>query len=174
MTKWLPIIDYKGFYEVSNFGEVRSVDRELICFKGNTRYIQFHRGRIIKPYLGDGYPTVNLSKNNKSKTHRIHILVLTAFRGPCPKGLVSCHLDDIKTNIKSSNLVWGTRKENAEDALLNGKRTPHKLTEPKVRRMKELWNTGEWTKRELQWLFGVSYRMIWLIVNNQLWRHVTV
>ncbi len=52
----------------------------------------------------------------------LHDLVLTAFAGPRPAGAVARHLNDIRTDNRIENLVWGSRSENQMDAFRNGKR----------------------------------------------------
>lgn len=60
---WKSIEGYEGFYEVSNYGIVRSVDREVKCGYGKTRKI---KGRILVPELiENGYYSVKLSKEGK-------------------------------------------------------------------------------------------------------------
>ena len=41
---WLPILGYHGYYEVSDHGLVRGIDRKITLSNGNTRQI---RCRII-------------------------------------------------------------------------------------------------------------------------------
>ena len=58
MAKWLPIKNYEGFYEVSDTGLVRSVDRI-------SRHKHFIKGRVLKSTPGGrGYLEVSLSKND--------------------------------------------------------------------------------------------------------------
>jgi hypothetical protein len=49
----------------------------------------------------------------------VHVLVLTAFRGPRPDGLVACHEDDVKDNNRLSNLRWDTQAANWIDMIRN-------------------------------------------------------
>ena len=77
---------------------------------------------------GVGYLTVKLGI--PSKTYTIHVLVATAFHGPCPDGMECRHLDGSRTNNQSSNLEWGTRQQNCHDAARHGtsnigERHPH-------------------------------------------------
>ena len=80
------------------------------------------KGKLIKPCLNSsGYFAFNINRKN----YNLHVLVAEAFYGPRPKGMVVCHWDDDKTNNKASNLRYGSRNENMDDALRNGK-IPHK------------------------------------------------
>ena len=89
---WKDIIGYEGLYQVSNFGNVRSLNYNGT--KGNIR--------ILTPLHNYGYLCVHLSKDGFTKTVRIHRLVLEAFI-PNPDNLpVINHKDENKTN----NFVW--------------------------------------------------------------------
>lgn len=51
---------------------------------------------------------------------RVHTLVLEAFVGPRPPGLVALHGNDIGTDNRVGNLRWGTPSENQYDRVENG------------------------------------------------------
>jgi hypothetical protein len=111
---WKPIPGYDG-HEVSDQGRVRSVDRWLTNALGHRR---FYRGRVLRPQKGPGgYSIVHLSF--KEMTKYIHHLVMSAFKGPTPDGQEILHNDGNKANPRLSNLRFGTRKENMDDARLH-------------------------------------------------------
>jgi len=61
----------------------------------------------MKPQLQPGgFLKVNLNK----KTKRVHRLVLEAFIGPCPYGLVGTHKNGDRTDNRLCNLKWGNRR----------------------------------------------------------------
>lgn len=103
---WKEVKDFEGLYEVSNLGNVRSLDR--ISKNGH-----FLKGRILKKHKNDeGYLKVTLNKNNIVKYHSIHRLVAIAFiPNPEDKPQVN-HIDEDKENNKAENLNWMTSKEN--------------------------------------------------------------
>jgi hypothetical protein len=74
----------------------------------------------MKPTLVNGYPNVTLSHAGKSWLRRVHTLVLDAFVGPRPQGMVCCHIDGVRTNNLLSNLRWGTSSENNYDIVRHG------------------------------------------------------
>lgn len=97
---------YKGMYQVSNLGRVRSLDR--IDSVGKHQY-----GRVLKyGDSGDGYKTVVLTKNAKSRTIKVHRLVAMAFVENKDNKLVVNHKDEDKYNNTPDNLEWVTHKEN--------------------------------------------------------------
>ena len=52
----------------------------------------------------------------------VHTLVATAFHGPCPDGMVCLHWDDVPDNNRPVNLRWGTKRQNFDDSVRNGRR----------------------------------------------------
>jgi len=58
---------------------------------------------------------------SKQKTKFVHRLVLEAFVGPCPPGMVACHRNDDASDNRLENLRWDTHKGNAADAVRNGR-----------------------------------------------------
>ena len=121
--QWLPVVGYEGFYEVSDMGRVRSLDRAT-PMKTATGKMTMRRvaGRILKPgTAGRGYPYVNLMREHKrQKTRDVHRLVLEAFVGPKPDGLVTRHLNGDRLDNRLENLAYGTYSENMADNLRHG------------------------------------------------------
>ena len=74
---WLDIPDYEGYYQVSNYGNVKSLDRVI---KEKTGKTQTLKGLILKPRINKGgYYYVGLRKNGTRATLAIHQLVAKAF-----------------------------------------------------------------------------------------------
>lgn len=104
LEEWRPIPGHEGRYEVSNRGVVRSWSKQK-------------QGQALSPGRNrDGYLQVRLVK----KTVCVHRLVLAAFVGPLPSGLVTRHLNGDRTDNRLSNLAYGTHSENARDAVAHG------------------------------------------------------
>ena len=93
---WKDVVGYEGYYEVSNLGNVRSVDREMVM---SNWVVQPRRAKPMAKCLNtDGYLTVKLSKNGKSERIAVHRLVALAFI-PNPDGLSDVnHIDFDRTN----------------------------------------------------------------------------
>lgn len=52
----------------------------------------------------------------------LHELICSSFHGPAPfEGAIVRHLNDIYTDCHKDNLAWGTRLENAQDAISNNR-----------------------------------------------------
>ena len=105
---WRDINGYVGYYQVSNFGRVRSLDR----YDSMGR---LHLGQILK--ITDnthGYKKVMLYKDSKHTNKYIHRLVAEAFL-PNPNNLEEVnHKDEDKSNNVVDNLEWITHRDNME------------------------------------------------------------
>ena len=103
VEEWRDVVGYEGFYQVSNLGNVKSLDR-IIERNGKLSYL---KGKTIKAcFSGRGYLTVGLSKNNKVKLVGVHRLVTQAFI-PNPDNLPQVnHKDCVKSNNRVENLEW--------------------------------------------------------------------
>lgn len=115
--QWKDIKGYEGYYQVSDQGRVRGLDRTVPGGRWGT---QFVKGGIISQVVRrDGYPTVHLRKDGKRIKHLVHRLVLEAFCGKRPEGMEARHLNDDKMDARLKNLEWGTRSENNLDRTKN-------------------------------------------------------
>lgn len=107
--EWKPVVGFEGLYEVSNHGNVRS--------------IQFHGKKRIKLMtltpVKAGYLQVKLRdwENKVESKYMVHRLVAQAFI-PNPDNLPHIdHIDTITSNNKVSNLRWVTPLENQNNPL---------------------------------------------------------
>lgn len=108
--KWMPIKSYEGWYEVSDLGRVRSVDR-VVRYKDGRTYE--YSSKLIKHKADKrGYPYVGLNKAGKKTAKRVHRLVAETFLPVRDKSLEVNHIDGNKNNNKLSNLEWVTSSEN--------------------------------------------------------------
>jgi hypothetical protein len=97
-------------YEVSSFGRLQNA------------------GRILKT-APDAYgrPQVRIGGRG-SRNVKVAHLVLTAFVGPRPPGLVCCHYNDIPDDNRVANLRWDTQRSNIRDLIRNGKHNETRKT----------------------------------------------
>jgi hypothetical protein len=109
--KWKTISEFP-IYQVSNRGRVR-----------NTQMGNLLKGRLLNDYV-----QVCIKWEGRLYFRYAHILVLTYFRGPCPPGLESRHLDGVRSHNILNNLVWGTHKENMEDRAKHRKQIQKTLS----------------------------------------------
>ena len=111
---WKDVVGYEGYYQVSNLGRVRSLDR----IASNGRKI---KGNILSTKVNTPqyYPRVSLSVNGKMKLVQVHRLVAQAFvYNPDPEHKTQVgHKDESRTNNRADNLEWVTPKENSNMPL---------------------------------------------------------
>jgi hypothetical protein len=113
---WAPIPGFEGRYEASDTGLIRSLDRVIETRRGSRRL----GGRVLKPgKLGNTNHRHVVLDGRVDRT--VHSLVLEAFVGPCPPGMMARHINDNPTDNRLENLCWGTRSENSYDAVRNGR-----------------------------------------------------
>ena len=102
---WKDVAGYEGLYQVSNKGNVRSLDH-----KSNHH---FYKGKVLKARPDkDGYMIVGLSKNGVHKWLKVHRLVAIAFISNPHNYLTVNHKNEIKTCNEVWNLEWMTIKDN--------------------------------------------------------------
>jgi thymidylate synthase ThyX len=110
--KWRKIPSFPTNYEVSNLGRIRNLN--------NTRGFLMQEPLIKETTLVQGYPSISLSWEGKSRLFRVHKLVLLAFVGVAGEDEEARHLDGCRANSRLENLAWGTSQENADDRMEQG------------------------------------------------------
>ncbi|QAY14157.1 HNH endonuclease [Mycobacterium phage Colt] len=118
--EWRPVLNYEGFYEVSNRARVRSVDRVIIRANGSPMpYSSQILGQFRSP--PSHYWTVTLRRNGQKINRRVHALVAEAFIGPKPFPHAEvCHRNGDKDDTRPDNLYWGTHSQNMRDSVNHG------------------------------------------------------
>ena len=167
---------------VSNLGRVKSVARRCITSYGATRIVY---ERILKQFkTSDGYYAVNLvdKENGKRKQFRVHRLVLLAFKGAPPEGMVACHNDGDTSNNKLSNLRWDTQQGNQRDRIRHGtslrgtQSGTNKLTRKQVIKIKKALSVDNSFKniKNLAKKYNVSEATIGDIRANRTWEYLKI
>lgn len=101
---WKDIEGYEGLYQVSSFGNVRSLDRVVPMKNGRCKAI---KGRPMKTRdNGHGYIAVTLRKYNVPQMLYIHRLVGNAFLENPHNYPEINHKDEVKSNNNVANLEW--------------------------------------------------------------------
>lgn len=108
--KWKSVYGYEGFYEVSNFGKVRSVER-FIKYPNGFKYKKKSKKRKLTKN-NSGYLTVSLFRQNKEKRFLVHRLVARAFCKEYNQSKVVNHIDGDRLNNNAANLEWCEHWEN--------------------------------------------------------------
>jgi len=139
---WKDIEGYEGKYQVSNLGNVKSLN-----------YNNYGYEKLLSPFLNSGYLYVDLLINTKRRTFRVHRLVAEAFIPNSDNKPEVNHINEIKTNNRAENLEWVTRKENVNHG-----------TCPE-RKRKSMIN-GKTSKRVLQYDLEGKFIQEWESVNE--------
>lgn len=112
--EWKDIPEYDGFYQVSNYGRIKS--------------LKFKNAKILKcGNNGNDYLFVYLCKNNKTNRYYIHRLVAMVFIKNTNICLEVNHKDENTKNNKLNNLEWCTSKYNANYGNRNKKMKDTKI-----------------------------------------------
>jgi hypothetical protein len=116
---WKNILGYEDIYEISSFGNIRSVDR-IILNKG--KYPFFKKGKTINKRIStSNYYIVTLCKNGAVKTFEVHKLIAIAFLNHIPNGYntVVDHIDNNSLNNNLNNLQIITQRKNTSKDKAN-------------------------------------------------------
>ena len=160
---WKQLENYEGLYEVSNFGNIKSL--------GNNKE---KCEKIMKGTIAKGYVRVTLRKNNIAKISLVHRLVARQFIPNLEKKEQVNHINGIKSDNNVDNLEWNTAFENMQHAscnnLLNVRKSDNhyaiKLTEDKKVELLSLKN--KFTQRQLANMFNVTQPLISNFFKNNL------
>lgn len=109
---WKDIPQYENYYQVSNLGRIKSLDR---LYNGRNL-----KGKILKLSPNKfGYLRFTAKKDGITKTLHVHRVVLSTFN-PIDEEKQVNHIDGNKLNNKEENLEWCTDSENKIHAYANG------------------------------------------------------
>jgi hypothetical protein len=112
---WKPITGFENLYEISNLGNVRSLERIIIDKLG--RKLIFHSVMLVPRKTNRGYYVINLSKNGKFKNYPIHRLVAETFIDNSDNLPCVDHINGDKTLNTVDNLRWCTYEENSNNPI---------------------------------------------------------
>jgi Mor family transcriptional regulator len=172
---WKSVVGYEGWYEVSSFGSVRSVDRTVI----HGRYgPSKQKGKVLSHVVNHfGYCMVVLTRQRNRKMITVHKLVVDAFIPNVNGSTQVDHLDADKQNNRLSNLERVTNLENnrrarAKHIYPEGERVhTAKLTAEKVIRMRKQFDAGA-TSSALSKEYQIDASHIGKICRRLKWKHV--
>ena len=183
--QWRDVKGYEGKYQVSNLGNVRSLDMKQTRFNGLVRCEFQIKGRDLKPFQtgkgykrDQGYLTIKIA----GKSYKVHRLVAEAFLDNPNNFEQVNHIDGNKDNNAVSNLEWCNNKQNAIHAAKNGltpsgsKSILHKLTEQQVNEIRKRYIKGDRVNgaKPLARKFEVSSTTIRKIIAKDKWRWLDI
>lgn len=166
MEIWKAIKGFEEQYEISNIGNLRSIDRVVKhSVDGFTRKYKGTKKNIR--LTTDGYFKCNLKKDGKRFDFRVHRLVANAFIPNTENKPIINHKNGIKTDNRVENLEWCTSSENITHAIEN-RYIKTKLTDEEAI---DIFNSVLST-RKLGSKYNVNASIIWRIKNKKAYKHL--
>jgi len=171
--RWLPVVGYEGWYEVSDLGRVRRVRQARGAKVG-----RILRDQHAPSTRGDPRRSITLNKARTMRTHLVHQLVCAAFH---PRPDYPCevnHVDGNTLNNRADNLEWATKSHNARHSYrVLGRKPPtagiearRKLTADQVREIRAASGVSQ---EVLAKRFGVDQTTISKVRLRQSYQHVS-
>lgn len=143
---WRDIPKYEGYYQASDIGNIRSLDREIITKNGHKR---IYKGRVLSGHINDGYMRTSLTKGGKGITFSFSQLVAMAFLNHEVDGHnnVVDHINGNKLDNRVSNLRVVTQRENLS-----------KCYRSDISSFSSKHIGVDWNKRSSKWQVNIYYR----------------
>lgn len=179
MEEWKGVKGYEGIYEVSTYGQIKSLDRMI--FNKNKKY-QKANGTLLKfKKTKEGYYSCVLYNNERKKAYLlVHRVVAQNFISKTEEQIQVNHKNGVKTDNRVENLEWVTRKENIDHSIENGltkigsDSTSSKLKDNQVLEIRELFSSQKYSYSELGRMFNVDGAGIGRIIRGETWKHLPV
>ena len=142
--EWIDIPEFEGYYQVSSFGNVKSLSRTVKHSSGNG--VRSVKSAIKKSHVGNhGYPSITLCKSGKSYTKLVHKLMQQSFIEHFPQQLP--YVDHINM-IKIDNILINLRECSASNSQAN---------KVKIKNASSIYKGVSWSKKYKKWLSYIKY-----------------
>lgn len=179
--KWKNIDGFGGTYQISNYGNARSIDR--VIFNNGCGAWQSVKGSKLKPSKDSGgylYIILYDKVTKHRQTLKIHRLVAINFVDGYEDGLTVNHINGIRSYNFYLNLEWITQKENIRDKYKRGYKNPSgelnhksKLKNSDIGVIISLYYDGV-SQPIIAKAFGVSQPTISNIITNKTFTNATL
>ena len=171
MVTWKDVVGYEGFYQVSDAGEIKTVERVQNSYGGRSWTKPSEKRKTT---LAGQYMVITLAKAGIRKRFYVHELVLKAFVGDRPPGHQACHCNGNPVDNRLENLRWGTPSENNRDKIIHKtiargeKHGMNKYSASDVDRVRRLLADGM-TAAEVEAATGVHRSTVSAIKTERQW-----
>lgn len=152
---------------------IQLTEKDIIRFRS-----KFEKQKSCWMWTGnlskDGYGSFRL-RNGSFRAHRISFII---HKKSNIKGKLVLHSCDEPRCVNPSHLSIGTQKDNVHDCIKKGRFTigsrngNSKLTEEKVKTLRNAYATGIYTQMELAKKFKVSRVLVSDITRRKTWNHI--
>ena len=171
------IYDYDGYYEISNYGRVKSMGK----YHGKTNRF-FNEQHIIKAKINkDGYLLYRVSILGKGNYITAHRAVATTFISNVDNLPQINHIDGNKKNNCIDNLEWCTASQNVKHAYSNGLKFSSGMSMPKEQNPNSKYTQKQideirdkrargYKLKELSKEYGSNEGYISRICNHKFWK----
>lgn len=183
---WREVHTITGFegcigYRVSNLGNAETCKRRIgDRINGGVQWdcLGLWRAMGLRRWCGR-YRQLAMRDSGRQRMVKLHHLVLLAFSGERPSGMLGLHKDDNSENNRIDNLYWGTASQNQRDANRNGvanhpRGSKHGcaiLTEEQVLIIRQRLKNGD-VGIKIAKEFGVNKGTIYAINKRRIWAHL--
>lgn len=144
---WKDVPNFEGYYQASNLGRVRSLDRIVVDSRGGER---FYKGRVLAGYINKttGYRQASLNINGERITLRASQIVAITYLGHKPDGFnkVIDHINGNKLDDRVENLQIVTHRENSTTCFRKDRKN-----------LSSKYVGVSWNKRDKKWQAHIKY-----------------
>jgi hypothetical protein len=120
---WKDIVNHEGYYQVSNLGRVKSLERKIYIF--NKTNFKLKEKILLSHTISKGYSRISLLKDKINKKYLVHRLVAQAFIENTNSNLNQVnHIDGNKKNNEVNNLEWCNNSQNVKHSYSIGLQKP--------------------------------------------------
>jgi hypothetical protein len=170
--KWIDISGHEGKYQVSTYGKIRNVSRDVKCKNG---YIRTIKARVLRPKITNGY-RVNMLGFKGEEVRISRCVALHLIPNPENKPWINPK-DGNKLNDNVDNLEWCTPGENLLHAYAtglmpsrNGEKNPSaKLTKVQVEEARGLYIPFKMSANKLAKRYGISPCAMLAAIKGKSW-----
>lgn len=125
-------IDYRGLYQVSNLGRIKSLDRYVRGYNHGKEFLRLSKGTVLKCRPNQfGYYLAHLAKNGGHRDYSVHRIVYFSFNPDADTTMQVNHINEITSDNRLENLnllspidnaLWGTRVQRIQNKLAGKKK----------------------------------------------------
>lgn len=174
---WKDIEGYEGFYQVSNIGRVRSLDR-IVKGSRRNKYQMCKSKMKVLDRCNKRYSQISIYKDGKGRKFLVHRLVAIAFIPNKKNHPQVNHLDFDRHNNHVSNLEWTDAIGNAQHAVAGGKYKNGLKGEDHPGSILTVKNILHIRKKKLRSkdycaLYNIEASHVTAIWKRKIWKHVS-